>query len=845
MSEHRQPTGLTAAEAGARLRRFGPNEVPGGKARGLVRVLFEVIREPMFLLLLAAGGVYLVLGELQDALMLLGFVVVVVGITLLQELRTERALAALRELASPRALVIRDGVPVRVAGRDVVPGDLLVLGEGDRVPADAVLVDCSHLQVDESLLTGESATVRKTAGLLDDPLARPGGDDSSSVFSGTLVVGGQGLAVVRSTGGSTYLGGIGRALESIEPEDSPLEQESRRLVRVMALFGLGTSAVVAAAFGLLHGDLAAGLLAGLTLAMAILPEEIPVVLTVFLALGAWRLSRRQALVRRLNAIQALGSATVLCVDKTGTLTMNRMSVAEIWGGGRRCRIADSDSTGLPEQCHQPLEYAILASSAVPVDPMERALRELGERELGGTEHLHGDWELVREYPLSRELLAMSRVWRSPDGQEYCIAAKGAPEAIFDLCHLDRPRLEELDGLVRAMAAEGLRVLGVARARFRLTSLPAQQHDFGFEFIGLVGFADPIRPGVPAAIEACRAAGIRVVMITGDYPGTAVDIGRRIGLDPGGLLTGAELDSLDDETLRERVRTVSICARVVPEQKLRLVRALVAAGEVVVMTGDGVNDAPAIHSAQIGIAMGGRGTDVAREAAALVLLDDDFTTIVTAVAQGRRILDNLKKAIAYIFAVHVPIAGMTLLPVLFGWPLVLLPVHVVFLELVIDPACSVAFEAEPAEPDSMRRPPRRPNERFFDRRMILWSLLQGLFVLAVVLTVYATAFRGKGELEARGLMFTTLVIANLCLILSNRSWSDSVLTALLRPNRALWSVVAGATVLLGLVLAVPVLRGLFRFGVLHPDDLLFSLGAGIAGIVPFEIYKLVSRRRRPA
>jgi Ca2+-transporting ATPase len=522
-----------------------------------------------------------------------------------------------------------------------------------------------------------------------------------------------------------------------------------------------------------------------------------------------------------------------------------MSVEQLWGGGRSCAVDALTIASLPEHCHLVMEYAILASATLPVDPMERALRELGERALGATEHIHADWELVREYPLSRELLAMSKVWRSPDGQDYVIAAKGAPEAIADLCHLDASEQERIAGLVRPMADDALRVLAVARSRFRHAELPPGQHEFAFEFIGLVGFADPVRPAVPASIDACRAAGIRVVMITGDYPGTALNIARRIGLGAADLITGPELETLDDTGLAERVRTVNVCARVVPEQKLRLVKALKASGEVVVMTGDGVNDAPALKSAQVGIAMGGRGTDVARESAALVLLDDDFSTIVTAVGQGRRILDNLRKAIAYIISVHVPIAGMSLLPVLFGWPLVLLPVHVVFLELIIDPACSVVFEAEPAEADVMRRPPRRPDAPLFDRRTVLLSVLQGLVVLAIVLAVYCiTWYRGKGELEARALTFTTLIVANLGLILTNRSWSRTVFGSLAKPNRALWWVVGGAVAFLGLVLYVPFLRDLFRFGTLHADDLLISLGAGLAGIVWFELFKLL-RRRRPA
>jgi Ca2+-transporting ATPase len=479
--------------------------------------------------------------------------------------------------------------------------------------------------------------------------------------------------------------------------------------------------------------------------------------------------------------------------------------------------------------------------------MERALDDVS-RALAGTEHVHRDWNLVREYPLSREMLAMSRVWQSPDGRDYVIAAKGAPEAIGDLCHLSPGELNTMLSRVRAMARDGLRVLAVARAGFRPQDLPGVQHDFQFELVGLVAFADPVRPQVPGAVADCHRAGIRVLMITGDYPGTATNIARQVGLaHPDRVITGPELAAMSDEDLRERVRTAGVFARVVPEQKLRLVNALKANREVVVMTGDGVNDAPALKAAHVGIAMGGRGTDVAREASALVLLDDDFTTIAEAVRQGRRILDNLKKAYAYIFSVHVPIAGMSLLPVVLGWPLVLLPVHVVFLELIIDPACSVAFEAEPEERGIMQRPPRRLTERLFDRATVGLSLLQGCSVLAIVLAVFAVTWhRGLGAAEARTLTFTTMIFANLGLIMTNRSWSRTIFSSVRVPNRAVWWVLGGAVCLLALVLYVPFLRHLFRFGVLHTVDLLTCVAAGGVSVAWFEMFKFIHNHlwRRP-
>jgi Ca2+-transporting ATPase len=521
-----------------------------------------------------------------------------------------------------------------------------------------------------------------------------------------------------------------------------------------------------------------------------------------------------------------------------------MSVKKLFAGGEFWDVGPSPEL-MPEHFHGLVEFSILASQIDPFDPMEKAIRELGEQYLAQTEHLHQSWALVHEYPLSKELLTLSRVWKSPSGADYVIGAKGAPEAIADLCHFDATQVKDLTRHIGAMAEEGLRVLGVAKACFKETSLPGLQHDFEFEFLGLIGLADPVRPTVPDAVQECYTAGIRVVMITGDYPGTAQNIAQQIGLmSYDQVLTGPDLDRINDSELQNRIKTVNIFARVVPEQKLRLVNAFKANGEIVAMTGDGVNDAPALKSAHIGIAMGGRGTDVAREASALVLLDDDFSSIVQAVKMGRRIFDNIKKALAYIFAIHVPIAGMSLIPVILQWPLVLLPVHVVFLELIIDPACSIVFEAEREEADVMNRPPRNSQEPLFSRRTLIMSLLQGASVLLIVLAVYAIAlYRGQGEFEARALTFTTLIIANLGLILTNRSWSRTILSTLRSPNAALWWVLGGAAVFLGAVLYIPFLCNLFRLTTLHFIDLVICLSAGVVSIMWFEGLKMVNGRKR--
>jgi P-type Ca2+ transporter type 2C len=837
-------SGLSGKEAAERLANEGYNEIPSAKKRSFIAMAFGVLREPMLLLLLACGLIYLGLGDIQEALMLLGFVAVIIGITLYQERKTERALEALRDLSSPRALVIRDGASKRIAGREVVRGDIMVLAEGDRVPADAILLDTNNLMIEESLLTGESVPVHKIESPATTEMGRPGGDNSPFVYSGTLVVGGVGLARVAGTGINTEFGKIGKSLQTIEPEETLLQKETRHLVRNLAFIGVVLCIIMAVVYGLTRGNWTDGFLASITLAMAILPEEFPVVLTVFLALGAWRISQNHVLTRRMPAIETLGSNTVLCVDKTGTLTLNRMSVDRVYTGGEFLHVGLDHVVAPPEKFHPLIEFSILASQTNPFDPMEKALKELGDHYQSLTEHLHNDWQFMREYPLSKSLMALSRVWKSPTGEDYIIAAKGAPEAIIDLCHLNETETRLLSQKVESMAKDGLRVLGVARARFRPMELPGNQHDFVFDFLGLLGFADPIRPTVPAALAECYKAGIRVVMITGDYPSTAQHIALQAGLKPvDQVITGAELNEMSDETLRERIKTVNIFARVVPEQKLRLVNAFKANGEIVSMTGDGVNDAPALKAANIGIAMGGRGTDVAREAGALVLLDDDFSSIVKAIRLGRRIFDNLRKAMSYILAVHVPIAGLSLIPVLLDWPLILFPVHVVFLELIIDPACSIAFEAEPEEPNVMDRPPRNRKEPLFNRRTVILSLLQGAAVLIVTMVLYGVVYKqGRGEMEARSFAFTTLVIANLGLIMSNRFWSKNILASLRAKNTALLLIIAFTVVLLGLVIFTPPVRDLFHFGPLHPNDLAICVGAGLVCILWFEVVKYFSRKR---
>jgi Ca2+-transporting ATPase len=835
-------TGLTSEEVKKLLISDGFNELPSSKSRNFITIALGVIKEPMFLLLVACGSLYMALGDVQEGIMLLSFVFVIMGIEFYQEKKTEKALDALRDLASPRALVIRDGVEQRIAGRDVVTGDILILQEGDRVPADATVLSSVSLLADESLLTGEPVPVRKQDWDGQSKASDPGGDDLPFVYSGSMIVQGSGIAKVTATGTSTEIGKIGKAIGDIVEEPTRLKKEMGKLVKRLAITGFILCLLVIVVYTLTRGDLLKGFLAGITLAMAMLPEEFPVVLTVFLALGAWRMSKKNVLTRKPSAIETLGSATVLCTDKTGTLTLNKMTVRQLFNGTDFLLI--NNEKELPEAFHRVVEYGILACQANPFDPMEKAITRLGDQHLLGTEHMNHGWEMIREYPLSRELLAMSRVFSDRKLGERSIAAKGAPEVIFDLCHLPADTSKKYADAIETMACEGLRVLGVAKSRITSDELPENQHDFDFEFLGLIGLSDPIRPEVSKAVAECDRAGIRVIMITGDYPVTAMNIAKEIGLKhPDKCITGQELKSMTEDELCERIRTVNVCARVIPEHKLLIVNALKRNGEIVAMTGDGINDAPALKAANIGIAMGEKGTDVAREASSLVLMDDNFASIVAGNAMGRRIFDNLQKALGYIFAIHVPIAGLSLIPILMtDLPLILWPIHIVFLELIIDPACSIIFEAEKEEKNVMDRPPRDINERFFGMRKIFMSCMQGVGILVFVMGIYLFShFTGHSDGQIRAMSFMTLMVANIAVIMSNRSWTRNIFEILTIRNKAAGWVVGGAILFMTLIMYVPFFLQLFQFEKPGIADSLICIAAGLLTITWFEVYKAIKLR----
>lgn len=832
------PAGLSAVDAAARLASDGYNELPQRGRRSIFRIVAEVLREPMLALLLAGGLAYLLLGDPTEALILLAFATFSVVVTVTQETRTENVLEALRDLSAPRALVIRDGERIRIAGRDVVRGDLMVLEQGDRIAADAVLIEAADLQTDESLLTGESLPVGKIAapdGAVRRDL-RPGGEGQPQVYAGSLVARGSGIGCVTATGPRSEMGKIGQSLTTLDSEVPRLRAETARIVTWCAIGGGAVALLVVLLYGILRGGWIEAVLAGIAIGMSMLPEEFPVVLTVFLAMGAWRIGRVGVLTRRAAAIETLGSATILCADKTGTLTENRMSVAELWlPSGDTWSTVSQDT--FPRDFHPLIETAARASAVVPSDPMEVALHDA--RASAATAPPPAD-ALAHAYALRPELLAMSNVW--DEDERLTITAKGAPEAIAGLCRLTGEALSRVSAAAEAMAQQGIRVLAVATATAPDRSFPASQHDYTYALTGLVGLADPIRASVPAAVGECRSAGIRVVMITGDHAATARSIARQAGIADGDVLTGAELALLDDDQLAARLKTVTVFARIMPEQKLRIVQAFKADGEIVAMTGDGVNDAPSLKAAHIGVAMGRRGTDVAREAAAIVLLDDDFGAIVHAVRLGRRIYDNIRKAMAFIFAVHVPIAGLALLPLLLGLPILFGPIHIALLEMIIDPVCALVFEAERDEEDVMRRPPREPAERLFSLPMILWSVCQGGLALAMLATVFLVeTWTGMPEAEVRGLTFFALIAAILALILVNRSFGASLGEALRRHNKALRYVFAAVATVTALILSAPPAQRLLKFGAIAWSDMALALALGALLLVLLEAGKAFVRR----
>jgi len=823
--------GLSTKEVVEKLRQHGYNEMPGSSSKNVWHIAIEVIKEPMFMLLLTCSTLYIILGDYTEGVILTSSVFLIIGYTFYQHRKNEKALDALKKLASPSVLVIRDGIEKKIPGREVVPDDVVILHEGGRVPADGFVFECINLTVDESLLTGESVPVVKSNNFQNP--------ESNRVFSATLIVQGKGMMKVEATGVNTSFGKIGKSLQSIETSPTRLQTEMKTLIKNLFIISAFLSLLVVIAFYFTRGNFIQSLLNGLAASMAMLPEEFPVVLTVFLAIGSWRLSQKNVLTRKSTAIETLGSATVLCSDKTGTITQNKMEIATIFVGAtlipkKSFRVNNLNLEDL-------INAANFASQKNSIDPMEKAILAIYS-EMSYAKNPSS--KLIQEYPLSKNLFAMTRViQRNEDHLE--VFCKGAPEAVLSMCKMQKEERSNKLKKVQEMAAQGHRILAVAKSNWKEKILPENQNDFEFEFLGLIGFEDPIRPEVPEAIQDCNRAGIKVIMITGDYPATALSIAQQVGMkSEGQVLTGADILSMSDEELRNRIKSVNIFARIIPEQKLQIIQALKANGEIVAMTGDGVNDAPALKAADIGIAMGGKGTDVAREASSLIVLDDNFASIVDAIRLGRKIFDNLQKAMAYIIAIHIPIIGLTLIPAFISSiPLLLLPLHIVFMELIIDPVCSIAFESEQEEVGIMSRPPRDPKKKFFGFQKIISSVARGSLLLAIVVGVYILSLKeGHTEGEIRAITFSSLIIGNIFLILTSLSKTKNFISVLSEGNKALLIIIAIASSMLFLTLYVPYLQGLFKFenpGLYH---FLTSIAGASMMLLILEIIKFLRQKK---
>ncbi len=784
----------------------------------------EVVAEPMFLLLLAACAIYFGLGRIEEAITLIVALLVVSGISVYQSVRSDRALGALRDLTQPKAQVRRNGVLATVPVEEIVVGDAVLVEEGEGVPADGMMATGNDFSVDESILTGESVSVTKTPG--------------DAVFAGTTTASGSAWLTITAIGGQTELGKIGRSIADVPTEKTPLQRQIDQFVGRMAWIGLGAFALVWGINYARSGDWVTALLFGLTLAMSILPEEIPVAFSSFMALGAARLSRAGVLTKQPHTVESLGSATVICVDKTGTITQEGMSVGQLYDGATNALLPVPGI--LSETAQSVLEYARWASETEPFDSMEKAIVEAFSAtftEAGPSEAVPV-FSMIHEYPLAGSPPMMTHVRQSPTG--VVVAGKGAVEHILAVCQPEPAVAERVRSMTKQLSAGGYRVLGVATGAYQSPDFPAEQDAFTWSFLGLIALENPPKANAKAVIQSFADAGIRIKMITGDFPETAQAIARQVGL-PGAdtFVTGQQIMDMDEPTLRQQAAQTAVFARMFPEAKLRVVNALKAAGEIVAMTGDGVNDGPALKAAHIGVAMGKRGTEVARQAASLVLVNDDLGSMVEAIAQGRRIYQNLKKAIAYIVSIHIPIILTVAVPLLanWRWENLFSPVHVIFLELVMGPTCSIAFENEPAEAGQMLQQPRRLTDTFLAGPELGRSIAQGLGIsLAVLGVYYMTMQEGESVEVVRTLAFTTLVISNILLTLVNRSFTQSVVQTLRVPNWVL-SLMLGLTFgLLLTTLFVPDVRQLFGFAPVTAPALGWCLLAALVGAGWIEGYK---------
>jgi len=825
--------GLTSEQALKLQEQYGKNELAQQKTESFFHKVLHVLREPMFLLLIVAAIIYFVLGEPRDGAIMLVFVIGIISIDAIQEWKTDKTLNALKDLSAPRITALRDGKEVVIASADLVPGDVMLIAEGVKIPADGAVIKANDLCVDESSLTGEAEGVWKVT--VDNT---PQSNDywrKDYCYAGTLVTQGFAAILVDKIGTQTEYGKIGMDVASAPDRPTPLEKQTAKLVKVSA----GIAAVLFAAVGaityfnlpdhLFKDRIIESILSGITLAMAMIPEEFPVILTVFLSMGAWRLAKKQSLVRRLPAVETLGAVSVLCVDKTGTITMNKMTVQDFWSiDGNNQHLCEVMGMGCETDAY---------------DPMEKAMFTYCDEQGISKEQLFCG-ELITEYPFTNDAKMMGHVWKRSDG--ILVAAKGSPERVLIFCKLNDEERRTIEEKLNEMSSQGLRVIAMAKMMVKDESaVPDTLDDCCLTFCGLVGLADPPRESVKADIQNCVRAGVRVVMITGDNGITASSIAKQVGMPNNDkIITGDELNAMSDETLRERVKDVSIFSRVVPEHKMRIVKAFKENGEVVAMTGDGVNDAPALKYADIGIAMGKRGSEVSREAADLILLDDNFSTIVQTIRDGRRIYDNIQKAVGYVFTIHIPIAFASLLaPLLNSAPgsLMFLPLHVVLLELVIDPTCSIVLERQPAEHNIMERKPRHPGEKILSAGTFIKSILQGLVIFAASFGAYIMFLQHDpaNAALARTMGLSIILLSNVLLVQVNSSRTDFAIQSFARliKDKVMWAVIIGTFGGLLLILYTP-LCSFLKLAPLSASQFLIVICTAFIAVTWYEIVKLV-------
>ncbi len=822
-------TGLNAAQVEAARKQYGANHQVTPHARAWWRILFEMLKEPMLLLLIAVTIIYLFLGEYGEAYFMLAAIIIVSGISFYQDNRSRRALEALEKINQPRSKVIRDSRMISIPTRDIVIGDMLLVAEGDTINADGKIVRSNDFSVNESMLTGEAYSVFKSAGAKDD-----------MVYSGTLVVSGLAICEVVQTGKQTKIGQIGESISGIREEATPLQRQIEKFIKGMAIAGIIVFLLVWLVNYWESRSLTDSLLKGLTLAMSVLPEEIPVAFTTFMALGSWRLMQLGIIVKKIRIVETLGSATVICLDKTGTITQNQMSLRAVYACASHS-LYENDK-GYDETGGLVIQYAMWASEPVPFDPMEKALHKAYESSVLHDER--SEYTMLHEYPLEGTPPMMTHLFENQAGKRI-VAAKGAPEAIIAVSRLTEAESTAMLQQVNALAEKGYRVLGVASSSFEDNNFPATQQQLPFQLLGFVAFYDPPKPNIRSVLEQFYQAGIAVKIITGDNEVTTRAIAQQAGLkNAGSSMSGAQLLQLTQTGMQEKLMNINIFTRMFPEAKLAAVNALKNNRQIVAMTGDGVNDAPALKAAHIGIAMGNKGTEIAKQAAALILSNDDLLGMVDAIAIGRRIYTNIKKAVQYIISIHIPIILTVSLPLFLGWvyPAIFTPVHVIFLELIMGPTCSVVYENEPMEQNAMHVPPRPFTATFLSLNEMAISIIQGLVITAGVLFMYRHGVQnGYDESGVRSLVFTTLVLANIFLTLCNRSFYYSLLSEMRNRNPLMVYIISATILLLMVMLYLPPVATFFKLIPLSPVELLICSAAAAVSVLWFEIWKWAKRK----